>query len=62
MHLQSVTKLKALCPILDYFFGYRTPLPLVSTLMMGEYLHDRTHESLLSSEIHNIELGGGGLG
>ena len=28
-------------------------------MLMGENLHDRTHESLLSSEIHNIELGVG---
>ena len=43
--------------ISDQFFRYRGPFPLFN--VDSKYLHDRTHESLLSSQNYNIEQGEG---
>ena len=37
-------------------------LPIPCSTLMGEYLYDMTHKTLLSLEMRSIELGGGGLG
>ena len=52
-------KTQGTLPYLRLIIRLSGPQPPFS-MLMGKYLYGRTHESLLRSEIHNNELGGGG--